>query len=300
MTRILFYTNYYKQTHFFDTTIRRIANAGFPIVVLLTGESGPFRKCPVQHDNVTIIEGPHQGCSFDLGMQIFKKHRLLEVHAPTVLCHIDCDCFLSGLQELSNYINSFEKGKYDYACHTVGSLSSNKYLSDEPIGHVYDQMFNDNGPSEPPSPEPHYENAYQLVRKSIWDKLTVEEVGHHRRFLAALHKHGAKFGSHHASYRWDYTNWGKEWFHIGHIFEKFDTLEHGQPIDKYNPDSEFDLFRAGFFAAQERCYGSHTYPTEFHASLNAFYQHFGGKDRTLECWDRLVKGTCMENWAPLA
>lgn len=294
MHSITFYTNYYKQTHFFDDTIRRIANAGYKWVVLLTGPPGPFRGCPIDHPNVQIVQGPPT--SYDNGMMIFKQNNLLP--ETELICHIDCDCFLSGTEELEEYIQEFQDVEYDYACHTVGSPASSRYPTDTHIAPVYDQHFKDNGPTEPPTPEPHYENAYQLIRKSIWNKLTVQEVGHHRRFLYALDQHGAKFGSHRANYRWDYTNWGREWWHIGHIFEKYSTIESGQSYDKYNSESEFDMFRAGFFAAQERIYGD-IYPEPFRQRVHQFYEYFGGKQAVLNCWDIIVSGTCMENWKPL-
>jgi hypothetical protein len=232
-------------------------------------------------------------------MMAFKANNLLNI-APIAqyIIHLDNDCFLSDTNELEEYIEEFIAGDYDYACHLVSQAVADQFKSDSHICHVTNQSIVYLDDSGIPSPFPHYENAYQIMKKSMWDRLSVEEVGHHRKFIAALHKQGAKMGAHKASYLWDYTNWGKEWLHIGHIMEKHISLEGSstQELTKYNKNSDFDRFRAGYFAAQERYYGSKIYSDRMHSRLQIYYAHFGGKDIVLDAWDRICRGTCMENW----
>lgn len=293
---VLFYSNHYKRCWFFEDTVRRIADAGYKWAILLTGSPGPFRHCHVDHPRVKFYETSQT--SYDSGMVTFKRSGILLQPGVKYLVHIDNDCFLNGIQELEEYLEEFVDGGYDYACHLVGNPAASRYPTETHIAHVFDQkMIPSLDTPDTPTPDPHYENAYQAIRVSAYQKLTEFDVGHHRRFLAALHKTGAKMGAHKASYRWDYSNWGKEWFHVGHIFEKYLQLEANNlaGIQRYNPDSEFDLFRCGFFVAQERCYGN-IYPSSFVPALEAYYAHMGGQDRALECWSRLTQGTCMENW----
>lgn len=292
---VLLYSNHFKRCRFFEDTVRRLADAGYTWVILHTGPPGHFRECQVEHPFVVKMRA--NPTSYDSGMMTFKGAGMLEHPDVKYLVHIDNDCYLSGLDEFEAVLEEFVSGCYDYACHLVGRASNDRYASSGQLSRVDDQMFKDNGPNEPPTPEPHYENAYQIIRKQLWDKLSMHDVGHHRRFLKALADRGAVFGARKASYHWDYSNYGKEWFHVGHLFEKHLQLEanNRDAIRRYNPESDFDLFRAGYFAAQEEYYGD-IYPAAFKAALAFYWTHMGGRTKCLDTWTKYTTGTCMENW----
>ena len=284
-----FYTNYYKQNYFFDDTLKSIANDGYQIKVLLTGPAGEFRTPRIQHPNIEIIE--NTPTSFDDGMRIFKQSGVLS--SFDYLVYIDNDCFLSTTKELEEYLQEFEDGKYGYVCHLVGDVDNNLYSTNSHICHVPEITVTH---EEIPVCNPHFEATYQIIDRNVYDKLTPEEDIHHRKFLAAMIRHNTKIGAHKASYLWNYSSYGKEWFHIGHLMEKYYVIESGQNLGRYKESTDFDLFRLGFLAVQEDSYGIDIYSSSFKKSLDKCLLLSGGRDKAINCWNKYTKNTCLENW----
>ncbi len=288
----LFFSIHYRRSLFFEDTVLRIANAGYKFLIYHTGGENRFDKFGIQHPNIIYRETTPT--SFDGAMMELRQSNLFNGYK--YLIHLDNDCFLSGTLELEEYLHECVEDRYDFVCHTVGKpyLEYNEYPKRKQITEVQDIKFLD---GEPPVPVPHFENAYLFITKRIWDRLTVHDVGHMRRFIHAVYKNKAKIGAHKCKYMWNYTNYGMEWFHIGHLMEKYLTIESGQNLTKYNSQSSFDQFRIAYFVAQEEIYGHRIYQDNtIRNNLERLYEYMGSREYLLSIWNEITKETCMENW----
>lgn len=289
---VLFFSIHYRRSLFFEDTVLRIMNAGYKFLIYHTGGNNGFGKFAAQHPNIIYKET--NPTSFDGAMMELRQSNLLDRYK--YLVHLDNDCFLSGTTDLEEYLSECIEENYDFVCHTVSEpyLKYDEYPKGKHIIEVKDLRFAD---GDPPVPVPHFENAYLFISKSMWDRLSAHDVGHMRRFISAVHRNRAKIGAHKCRYMWNYTNYGNEWFHIGHLMEKYLTIENGQNLFKYNKESSFDQFRIAYFLAQEELYGYGIYrDNTIRENLNKLYDHMGGREYLLSKWNETVKGTCLENW----
>lgn len=294
-SKIVFVSNYYRHSFFFKDTIRRILNSGYDVVIQSTGGSNEFGTLNLTHPQLSVVNAGNK--SYDAGVVSLKENINFSKYDYIIL--LDNDLFMSSIVEMEEYIGEFIGGGYDFACHLVGEKYSNMYdYGNKHIAEVKDQAFLPPELIDQPdilTPSPHWENAYLIVRREMWDKMSSLDVSHHRRFIHAVHRENAKLGSHKANYRWGFTNWGREWFHVGHLMSYYLYLE-GKNIEKFDRDSEFDLFRAGYFFAQEEKYGPGIYSSKINESLMMLEKHIGGKSKALDVWNKYIKDTCMENW----
>jgi hypothetical protein len=231
--------------------------------------------------------------TYDNGMVKFKKQ--LESDESEYLVLIDNDCFLSNINHFEQYLTDFIAGDYDFASHFISaSLYTDEYKFEGCLAPVENQKI------EPAKvypwivPDPHWENAYLIIKKSMWNKLTVSDVSHGRKYIAGLVREGAKQAVHQASYVGTHSHYGKEWFHVGNLMKYYHLVESNR-IETVSSTSELDKSRLGYFAFQEDLYGD-IYPNVVKKNLQRFYDHLGGRDACLEAWGRLIKNTCMENW----
>jgi len=291
-SKVVFITNHFRRSLFFEATLKKILDLDYNVVVQNTGGRSEFGNLGLKHKNLTQF-GNGQ-IAYDAGMVNFRRKFDFNEYEYVVL--LDNDLFMSDTNELEEYLQEFIDGKYDFTCHLVGEDSSILYKNgDRHIAEVKDQTFTPPGEgmeADILTPAPHWENAYLIISQSMWKKMSVKDVSHHRRFIAAVHREGAKMGSHKASYRWGYTNWGKEWFHMGYLMDYYMALDRGN-VGRFK-ETEFDLFRAGYFFAQLRTFGEGIYPPKLAAVVTKLGVHVGGIDKALSCWDRNVMGTCME------
>lgn len=142
-------------------------------------------------------------------------------------------------------------------------------------------------------PNPHLENSFTVIRTSLWRKLPRDTFGHSRKWYCRMVNEGASFGSHRTEYRLKYSHAGEGWFHLGNLMAYMYAIENKQ-WEKFHADSEMDMARLGFLITCNQRYVDH-WPAEFQHSITAAV-HKCGKDKALEAWDRLTKGTCMEGW----
>jgi hypothetical protein len=214
------------------------------------------------------------------------------------IVHIDNDLFLSGTREFTEYLEEFVQGGYDFAGHLVSQATCDRYqYSSGTLAHVQDLWIQPaTGPGDVATPNPHWETSYMILKTSLWESLTVEEVGHMRKFVIAMSQRGARMAAHKATYRWDYSAWGKEWFHLGHIMEKYSKLENSTPF-AYGPESSFDKFRVGWLAFHKLIYPESNIFSKVDARLTELVNYFGGEKVILDYFHDLARGTCLENWS---
>lgn len=299
-SEVVIFSNHHRRNEFFEDTMLRFMKAGYFVMVQDTGGENPFGKFSVRFPGF-LLHKQIASTSYDGGMMEWKRSNLFDKKVK-YLVHVDNDCFVSDMSGFEEYLTEFIQDDYDFAGHLVSEASCNRYdYSNSRLAPIKDMTITvPSNPNDIPTPQPHYETSYTIIKKDLWDDLTIEEVGHMRRFVVAMHNRGAKFASHKASYRWNYTSWGKEWLHLGDIMGKYYVLASNDPF-KYNPDGEFDKYRIGWFAFHDEVYPDSEVFAHPHirARLNSLYEYFGGKEKVLDCWKALTKNTCMENWKAL-
>lgn len=284
-------SNHYRRSNFFEQSMTRLFKDGFKNIVIQNTGQGPN----------SVYRGPaahfvnYQNSSYDAGMAHFKTLPI-DQGDHDVIVLLDNDLFFSGTDLFRDRLEAFSASDLDFSSYFVspssydGRIIKNKYFYE-----VTDQKFE---PSEHYPyffPEPHWENAFLMIKKSMWKKLTSEDVSHGRLWLKALARENAKMAAHKVSYRGSHSHYADDFFHVGHLFSYYNYVETNQ-INRFSPDSEFDLQRLGYFAAQERSYGE-CYHEDFKNSLHAIYNHVGGVERALDAWDKHTLGTVMEGWS---
>lgn len=295
--RVLVISTHYKRSGFFETTVRRLLNDGFFVAVLDTGNGsfgGRFSVSVMRHKNLfTFSTNP---TSYD-GSMIEWKTKFLPMFQPPpdYIVYIDNDLYLSGTEELKQYLTEFVSKDIDFASHLVREDVRRRYsfAPGEQIALVDNMVIH---PGEIPTPEPHFESSYMIIKHSLWEQLSTEDVGHMRKFITSISNHNAKIGAHYADYLWNYSAWGREWFHVGDIMNRYGQLDGSQPFR--HTGSEYDLFRVGYFAAHEKYYpgSSILSAPQVKDRLVELYNLVGGKKEALACWDRISQNTCLQNW----
>jgi hypothetical protein len=212
-----------------------------------------------------------------------------------VILLIDNDCFLSGTEHLDKFLYDFVKGDYDFACHHVSRHDYKGYQFEGCIAPVPDQKFGPANIYPGFVPIPHWENAYLLIRKELWDRLSEDDVSHTRKWIKAVVREKAKLGAHRAEYRATHTHFGDEWFHVGNLMNYYNKIDSGDARG-FRHDSGLDMSRLGYFVAQADIYSIDIYPqTQRRNLLKIVTSH--GKNHVLAAWERLTEGTCMQTWS---
>lgn len=292
---ILIASNYHRHAPHFDASMHKLHQAGFTrIIIQKTGGANLDRYTGPCSE---IFGG--QPIPYDTAMQRLKQR--LQREDCDVIALMDNDCFLGGTQHFQEYLAEFEAGGYDFACHAVSDHYKRQYFTDDVkgcIAPVPEIKFQPSTDIYGFSPDPHFENAYLLMRKSVFDKLSVEDFRNSRQMIRAFYEAGAKMGMHRANYVGTHSHWGEEWFHVGALFGLYHHIEAGN-TGAVRADSEFDKARLGYFVAAGENFGLEAgagFGARFVDSLKGFWDKCGGETECLAAWKQLAKGTCMEEW----
>lgn len=288
---IIVATNHHRRMPCFMDTMQRLWNAGFRHIWVQETGNGSWGW----YDGPSEWMQKSENISYDMGMMRFKNfiHPGIKVKA---IFFIDCDCFISDTEELFRFISDFEIGGYSYSCHHISKESySPSYVYNGCIAPVTDQRFIPDNGEFGFHPEPHWENTYALITKDMWDKLGPDDVLNTRLWFKTMHRLGGKFGVREAEYRFQYTHFGKSWFHFGNLMSFLYAVEQFNP-SKFSIESDVAMSRLGFLAWQERIYGRSAYPEHVMTKLHKILDSDGRAVRAEEAWNKLSSGTCMENW----
>lgn len=295
-SKILIFTNYYRYNAFYEDTLKKLLSRGFVILLLDNSNKSLSKELTLKHKNLLFCDGPPN--SYDGGMVFLHSKKILEIFQRKYLLHLDNDCFLNGTDELEFWLSHLIENDYDFCSHIVQESVSKQYSYNN-----YGVSLIENGSIIPPkgddipTPCPHFETSYSFFKTTTWQDLSDNEVSHGRKLICALYRMNKKIGAHQANYIWNYSSWGKEWFHIGDIM-RFHWQFESNDAFTYKPNSEFNLYRTGFFMKH-----LDFYPNKFNKIIQnrilSLVEHMGGRQKVQECWDKISKGSCLENWRPL-
>lgn len=283
-SRVLVLSNHYYRSLYFEETMQDLWDKGFKnIFIQDTGSEawGPYQGPKSFYHRSGVI-------SYDQGMVNFKK--LLSGIDYDVILMIDNDCFIKDISQVNKFIHDFQQDNYEFSCHHVTKKMYDGYqFGDSTISHVTNQTFEPCDIYPGFKPYPHWENAYLLITRKVWDSLSSNDISHGRKWLRAMWNMGVKMGAHIANFRMTYTQHGEGWFHVGNLMAYYHKLEKNELFDR---SSQLDMSRLGYFYAQEAKYGSDTYSSTIKARLDNIPPQVIAK--AMEAWKLLVNNTCME------
>ena len=203
---------------------------------------------------------------------------------------IDNDCFLTGNSFFEDYLSSFIRDKYDFCSYHVKKecYTSEYNYTDSVISEVKNQKILPSDVYPYVIPKPHWENAYMIMNMEMYQRLTDDDVGHGRKWIAALVREKAKIGAIEADYKWNYSHYGKEWFHIGNLMSFIYKMEQNKP---FNKSDKLAMSRLGymFFMGEKFSYFDRL-PKDKLLSITPD----NDMSYPLEVWNELVRNTCME------
>jgi hypothetical protein len=293
----LLFSIYHRPNMFYEDSLHRLLDAGFQIIVLNTGVSSFYPDLKLRHPRLVYIKT--SPTSYDGGMMELHRAGVLNQFGAKNIVHIDNDLFLSGTNEIKEYLEEFEVGQFDFAGHLVSQAVCNQYNYGSRQLALVDnlQITTPSNPDDIPTPIPHWETSFMILKLSLWNDLTTAEVGHMRRFVVGMATRKARMASHRATYRWDYSAWGQEWFHLGHIMEKYYRLENNTPFS-YDPTGSFDKFRIGWFLYHDKIYPDSDVFTHPHVRerLEELMLYFGGKKIVAEAFTEIAQDTPLGKW----
>lgn len=276
-------TLYHRRNILYEEGIHKFLNAGYPLYLYETVDENGFGSFGLIHDNITRIEA--QPGSFDNGM-VDLKEKLDHIEWDTVV-FLDSDIFFDDITHAEKLIKEFNESDYGFCSYLENAYSYDQYVFNGTIAEVKNQKF----PfvDQPPysfKPDPHYENAFMLFKKDVWNRLRKENFINTREIVKAVVNTNTRIGIHFREARLTYSHKGEGWFHIGNLTQYYNILDRAD-FHLLHPDSEIDKARIGFFVYQRNRYGEEIYTTFINLYLTQAAKLFGGEEEVEKSWIKL-------------
>lgn len=280
MARVLIVTNHNRRFGYFDATIEKLKSIG-DITVNATGEIG----CCDHFKNVRVLH--NYNTTYDMGMvELARAHRNVANKYDYVFL-VDNDLFITSTDNLVKLLSETIRDNYDLVTHVVSPVAAAGFLQKDQSSNLIHHI--DSIRVEPTQvwpyvvPEPHMENAYTLIKASLWDTLAVPMFSHSRVWFCEMLKLKAKFGHHKAvEYRSTYSHKGPGWFHVGNLMSMWHRFEAGK--SDMDLDSFIQMSRLGFMFTHK-----HDYPGLNPKIDRAVERWVGIEDTALKAWAELTK-----------
>lgn len=279
----LIISNHHRRSTMFEHFMTQVYDAGFKHIWIQDTGSEAIGK----------YQGPYEkywgigSVPYDRGMASFKQ-RLPSADYERILL-IDNDCFVTP-EAIERFITDFDKGDYDFGSHHIGAdCYDESYQFDGCIAEVKHQKILPSDVYPGIVPEPHWENAFLLIKQGMWNRLSIDDVSHGRKYIAALVREKAKLGAQRAQYRLGYSHFENGWFHIGHLMAFIHAVEHGN-LSQFSTDSELALSRLGFLWYQQDRFGNF-YTTGMSNTLEKLKDL---RSSAMLAWERLIKDTVLD------
>ncbi len=277
-------TLYHRRSLLYEEGISKFLDAGYSLYLYETVDNNTFGTFGIVHDNVIHLEA--ELGSFDNGM-VDLKDKLSKYDWDTVV-FLDSDIFFDDITYAEKLIKQFNESDYDFVSYLENAyVYDSKFQFDGLIAEVRHQGF------EPVDqlpytfkPNPHYENAFMLIKRKVWNRLKKENFINTREIVRAVYDSHAKIGVHKREARLTYSHKGDGWFHVGNLTQYYNILDKGD-IHLLNLVSEVDKARIGYFAYQRNRYGKEIYSEFVNLYLDQAIKLFGGEDSVLDAWNKL-------------
>jgi len=312
--RFLIISNHHRPIPFFDTTITRILNAGFNRIIIQN--TGLYNWTNFSALNVQTVNLQCHTNYFN-GMVQFSRTLSSNKDNFDYIVLVDNDLFLSDNKAFTEILFEVREKSYGWCGfythpHYYDNipLEYSRLTADGPKQIIYSSQeevpFLHSSPICPNNyPYPYWENALLVIRGDVWDRLTPEDWSHGRRTIKAVSEMDVPLGVFKAEFssvrsdkskRFGVTTYGDEWFHFGDLISFYYAIEEGNLTNVRLEDNRYTRARIGMFAACQELYGSDCFSKLVTKNLPAFYSRFGGKQKVLNDWCRLIEETPMENW----
>lgn len=259
--------------------MQKLLEKGYQLVILETGRDTGFGYCSLSK-NVTYHFTESQ-TTYDQGMVKLKE--ILKDYDWDIAIWIDNDFFLNDISYLEKRIADFIEDKYEYCSYFENGYSLDGYTFKNTIAEVKDQKFED-APVYPGfKPNPHWENAFMMFSRNLWDKLSPDDVSHHRKCIKAIYELGAKMGTIQKEGTLTYSHFGKGWFHVGNLMGYYYKVENFDSVG-FDPESELDMSRLGYFMDQRNHFGRKIYSKQINDFLDSMPY-----EPAINAWNNLKK-----------
>lgn len=289
-SKVLVVSNHHRRIGFFDETVEILTKGGYTNILLNDTASSNSTAHFVSEGKAGVMYTP--SASYDQAMVALKDvvDEKINSHGFETILLIDNDCFIRDTDHLDEFLRAHLDGEYGVSTHVVDPLCMPEVKEGDiitPISVGVEKC------SAAPGivPSPHLENSLTLLSSKVWMESEKSTFDHSRKWYCGMAERGVKFGYHKTEYKSKYSHAGAGWFHIGNLMAYIYAIENKQ-WDKFHVDSDLDMSRLGFLAVCNVRYVDH-WPAEFQHSITAAL-HTTSRDRALECWKELSKGTCME------
>lgn len=277
-------TIYHRKNLLYEEGIKKFLDKGYPLYIYETIDQNSFGVFDIVHDNVMLLAA--EPGSFDNAMTSLKDF-LSRMDWDTVV-YLDSDIFFDDIEYAEKLIKQFNESDYGFVSYLENAFED-PYQYDGLIAGVKDQQF---APVDQPpytfKPIPHYENAFMLIKRKIWNRIPKTSFENTRELVKAVWDTHCKIGIHKREARLTYSHKGNGWFHLGNLTQYYYILDGGE-LHRLNPVSEVDKARIGFFAYQRKRFGEGIYSSHVNAYLDAAIKMFGGEKEVLDFWNELTK-----------
>lgn len=221
-----------------------------------------------------------------MAMEDFKL--ILDKEEWDTVVFVDSDTFFENIDYAEKLIKQFNESNFGF-CSYLENVFDYKpeYVFSGAIAEVNDQYFEE--VDQPPytfKPIPHYENAFMMIKRKVWDNLRIQCFINTRELVKGIFEAKAKIGIHYRDKKLVYSHKGNGWFHVGALTKYYYMMENGD-LSQLDPDSEIDKARIGYFVAQRERYGREIYADHINENVTKAAEIFGGEGIVKLAWVNL-------------
>ena len=284
--KTLLVTLHHRRSLFYEEGIKKFIDANYPLFIYNTGCNDGFGKFGLKSHLVTQ-QSSQNTISFDQGMMDLRS--ILVNKDWDTIFYIDNDIFFENIEYAMLLIKQFNESDYMFCSYFEnGYIYKHEYIFDDLIAHVKNQTFDIvNQPPYHFKPNPHWENAFMLIKRDLWNHLTKTNFINSREMIKAIFESGAKMGVHKRESKLTYSHYGKGWFHIGNLMKYYYVLEN-RDLNVLSKDSIIDMSRIGYFLAQRKKFGNEIYTEHINKNLNLAIEKLGGENIVYQAYMNMV------------
>lgn len=277
----------------YEQTVQLLSKNGFDRILIVnttTFDENVYQGPRVWRNEVYMTT------SFNAGLTRIAHH--LRDEDFDYLLLLDNDCFIWSVNAVTDFLEAFQKGGFDFSSHLetpgqsipVGCITSNYgYVDLWPVDQKVEPI------QEYPfvKTTPKWENALALFSRRAILSLLDDELEDFRRLVAGISNRGFKMAVKVAQYKHKYSHHGKGWFHPGNLCPYIGAMSlYGQDIFPEALQSqemrEVVMARIGYTVWEGLRYGNDHRTEKFIHTRDLAASYFGGNMECLKAWMELT------------